>query len=44
MLMLHGALGRDGWRGELLSYEAPTYFGMICASFLRQEEEASAPV
>lgn len=32
MLMLHGALG-DGWRAELLSYEAPTYFGMLCASF-----------
>jgi aromatic ring-opening dioxygenase LigB subunit len=34
MLMLHGALG-SGWRGELLSYEAPTYFGMICASYSR---------
>jgi aromatic ring-opening dioxygenase LigB subunit len=32
MLMLHGALG-SAWRGELLSYEAPTYFGMICASY-----------
>lgn len=32
MLMLHGALG-DGWRADLLSYEAPTYFGMLCASF-----------
>lgn len=32
MLMLHGALG-DGWSCELLSYEAPTYFGMACASF-----------
>ena len=32
MLMLHGALG-SGWRGELLSYEAPTYFGMLCASY-----------
>ena len=28
MLMLHGALG-DGFRAELLSYEAPTYFGML---------------
>ena len=36
MLMLHGALGQKG-RGELLSYEAPTYFGMLCArySFVR---------
>lgn len=32
MLLLHGALG-DGWRGDFLSYEAPTYFGMLCASF-----------
>ena len=32
MLMLHGALG-DGWRGELLSYEAPTYYGMLCAAY-----------
>jgi aromatic ring-opening dioxygenase LigB subunit len=32
MLMLHGAIGA-GWRPDLLSYEAPTYFGMLCASF-----------
>ena len=32
MLMLHGALG-DAWRGEFLSYEAPTYFGMLCAAY-----------
>lgn len=32
MLMLHGALG-DRWHGELLSYEAPTYFGMLCAAY-----------
>jgi aromatic ring-opening dioxygenase LigB subunit len=32
MLMLHGALGR-GWSAELLSYEAPTYYGMLCAAF-----------
>jgi aromatic ring-opening dioxygenase LigB subunit len=32
MLMLHGALeGR--WTGEFLSYEAPTYFGMLCAAY-----------
>ena len=28
----HGALGA-GWKGEFLSYEAPTYFGMLCASY-----------
>jgi aromatic ring-opening dioxygenase LigB subunit len=32
MLMLHGALG-DGWRGEFLSYEVPTYFGLLCAAY-----------
>jgi aromatic ring-opening dioxygenase LigB subunit len=33
LLMLHGALGAREWRSELLSYEAPTYFGMLCASY-----------
>jgi aromatic ring-opening dioxygenase LigB subunit len=32
LLMLHGALG-DGYDAELLSYEAPTYFGMLTAEF-----------
>ncbi len=32
MVMLHGAIG-DGCNAEFLSYEAPTYFGMLCASF-----------
>src|SRR5919201_2638368 len=32
MVMLAGALGR-GWRARLLSYDAPTYFGMLCAHF-----------
>src|SRR5581483_125790 len=32
MLVLHGATG-DAFEAELLSYEAPTYFGMLCASF-----------
>ncbi|HZQ66005.1 MAG TPA: hypothetical protein VFA66_12330 [Gaiellaceae bacterium] len=32
LLVLHGALG-DGFEAELLSYEAPTYFGMMCACF-----------
>jgi aromatic ring-opening dioxygenase LigB subunit len=34
LLMLHGALG-DAFSAELLSYEAPTYFGMLTASFAR---------
>ena len=36
MLMLHGALGGD-FDAELLSYEAPTYFGMLCAAFERRD-------
>lgn len=32
MLMLAGATER-GWRGELLSYEHPTYYGMLCAAY-----------
>ena len=31
MVMLHGAT--RGWRGTLLSYEAPTYFGMLTAAY-----------
>jgi aromatic ring-opening dioxygenase LigB subunit len=34
LLMLHGALG-DDFAAELISYEAPTYFGMLTASFTR---------
>jgi aromatic ring-opening dioxygenase LigB subunit len=33
LLMLHGAI-RDRFDPELLSYEAPTYFGMLTASYL----------
>ena len=32
LLMLHGALA-DGFDAELLSYEAPTYFGMLTAAY-----------
>jgi aromatic ring-opening dioxygenase LigB subunit len=32
MLMLHGAT--PGWTGRLISYEAPTYFGMLTAAYL----------
>ncbi|HET7338481.1 MAG TPA: extradiol ring-cleavage dioxygenase [Candidatus Dormibacteraeota bacterium] len=31
MLMLHGAV--RGWSGELITYEAPTYFGMLTAAY-----------
>jgi aromatic ring-opening dioxygenase LigB subunit len=33
LLMLHGAV-TDGFDVELLSYEAPTYFGMLTASYV----------
>lgn len=36
MLVLHGAIG-EGWDAHLLSYEAPTYFGMLCAAFTPQD-------
>jgi aromatic ring-opening dioxygenase LigB subunit len=31
LLMLHGAT--QGWQGRLISYEAPTYFGMLTAAY-----------
>jgi aromatic ring-opening dioxygenase LigB subunit len=37
LLMLHGALG-EGFDAELLSYEAPTYFGMLCAAFTPRQD------
>jgi aromatic ring-opening dioxygenase LigB subunit len=33
MLILHGATRAAGWCGTLLSYEAPTYFGMLTAAY-----------
>jgi aromatic ring-opening dioxygenase LigB subunit len=35
LLMLYGAVG-DDFACELLSYEAPTYFGMLCAAYERR--------
>jgi aromatic ring-opening dioxygenase LigB subunit len=37
LLMLHGAVG-DGFDVELLSYEAPTYFGMACAAYTPRQD------
>jgi aromatic ring-opening dioxygenase LigB subunit len=34
-LMLLGAIG-EAWTPEVLSYEAPTYYGMLCAAFERR--------
>ncbi|MDP8910798.1 MAG: hypothetical protein M3M94_01880, partial [Actinomycetota bacterium] len=39
LLVLAGALD-DRWQADLLSYEAPTYFGMLCAAF---HERAKSP-
>jgi aromatic ring-opening dioxygenase LigB subunit len=36
MLNLHGAIDGQGFWGELLSYEVPTYFGMLCAAYERK--------
>ena len=35
ILNLHGAIEGTGMHGELLSYEVPTYFGMLCAAYAR---------
>ncbi len=42
MLMLLGATG-DGWHGRLISYEAPTYFGMLTAAYLPTLDTSSQP-
>jgi aromatic ring-opening dioxygenase LigB subunit len=34
LLMLHGALQEGDWTGDFLSYEASTYFGMLCAAYV----------
>ena len=41
-LILMGALGHTPMRGELLSYEAPTYFGMAVAAYAPDGELRSA--
>jgi aromatic ring-opening dioxygenase LigB subunit len=33
ILNLYGAIRGTGFRGELLSYEVPTYFGMMCVAY-----------
>lgn len=38
ILNLHGAIQGTGMRGELLSYEVPTYFGMLCAAYHLQNQ------
>ena len=41
MLILAGVTG-DGWRGRLISYEAPTYFGMLTAAYTPRAKKARA--
>ena len=36
MTMLAGAIERVKMRGKLISYQVPTYYGMICAGFTRE--------
>ncbi len=33
ILNLHGAIEGKDFRPELLSYEVPTYFGMMCVAY-----------
>ena len=37
LLTLHGAIEGTDFRGELLSYEVPTYFGMMCVAYESKE-------
>ena len=36
MSMLAGALSEVPMKGEVISYQAPTYYGMLCASYSRK--------
>ncbi len=38
ILNLHGAIEATAFRGELLSYEVPTYFGMMCVAYETLQE------
>ncbi len=40
LLALHGLLEGTGRRVDVLSYEAPTYYGMMCAAYERMRSEA----
>lgn len=37
--MLQGILERVQMQGQLLSYQVPTYYGMLCAAYLPNEEQ-----
>ncbi len=38
LLILHGLTEGRGWRGDIISYEVPTYFGMLCAAYAPEQE------
>ncbi|MDG6941611.1 MAG: extradiol ring-cleavage dioxygenase [Nitrososphaerota archaeon] len=42
--MLAGALSEVSMEGEVLSYEVPTYYGLLCASYSRKSKTPSRPV
>jgi len=42
LVMLNGALGDRAFDCELLSYEVPTYFGMLCAAFAPNRQTDAA--
>ncbi|HEY2598638.1 MAG TPA: extradiol ring-cleavage dioxygenase [Candidatus Dormibacteraeota bacterium] len=41
MMILHGAIA-EGWNGRLVSYEAPTYFGMLTAAYVPEANPGTA--
>jgi aromatic ring-opening dioxygenase LigB subunit len=43
LLTLHGAIAEINFHGEVLSYEVPTYFGMLCASYAPSMIQAHSP-
>ncbi len=43
LLSLYGASKIVPLRGEFLSYQAPTYFGMLCASYIPSDKDGNLP-
>jgi aromatic ring-opening dioxygenase LigB subunit len=43
MAMLAGALSVVPMKGELVSYQVPTYYGILCASYQRLIKESAGP-
>jgi aromatic ring-opening dioxygenase LigB subunit len=34
MAIIYGVLRQVPMKGKLISYQAPTYFGMLCAAYM----------